>query len=237
MQEQVELLRELQELDLELLEKRKEKKTLETEQSMIMADLNKVQEMVDSLDSEIEALKAQRKDLAQDLRVEEDNIKRAEDRLPTIKTQKEYVALLKEVDAAKKMNKEIQDKIDRLDEQMNALVEDRDEKTDELSELNSGVEERRQEIAASIEQCEKILNEGDDKRDALLEKLPNKIRKRYELLLDRRDGLAIVEARHETCLGCHMNLPPQLFNSLFTSDDIQSCPHCNRMLYFDPSAA
>ena len=237
MQEQLELLRDLQELDLELIEKRKEKSKLEAEQSTISADLDKVQVMVDSLNADIQELEDQRKDLAQDLLVEEGNIKRAEERLPTIKTQKEYVALLKEVDAAKKMNKDIQEKIERLDEQMATLSADRDEKANELAELNSSVEGRQSEITSAIEGCDNVLNDGDDKRDAFLEQLPTSLRKRYEMLLDRRAGIAIVEARQGTCLGCNMNLPPQLFNSLFNSPEIQSCPHCNRMLFLNSSAA
>ena len=236
MQEQLVLLRELQSLDLDLIVKRKEKSKLEGEQSTITADLDKVQEMVDNLNAEIEVLEDQRKDLAQDLLVEEGNIQRAEERLPTIKTQKEYVALLKEVDAAKKMNKDIQDKVGRIDEQIEALASDRDEKSNELSELNSSVEGRQAEINAAIGVCDKVLGEGDDKRDGFLEKLPISMRKRYEMLLDRRAGNAIVEARKGTCLGCHMNLPPQLFNTLFTAKDVQSCPHCNRMLYLDTPA-
>ena len=237
MQEQLELLRQLQSLDLDLIVKRKEKKKLEVEQSTITADLDKVQEMVDSLNAEIQVLEGQRKDLAQDLLVEEGNIARAEERLPTIKTQKEYVALLKEVDAAKKMNKDIQDKVSRIDEQTAALTGDREEKENELSELNSSVEGRQAEINKAIAECDKVLGEGDDKRDSFLEQLPTPLRKRYEMLLDRRAGVAIVEARQGTCLGCHMNLPPQLFNTLYTAEEVLSCPHCNRMLYLDPSVA
>jgi len=234
-QEKLELLRDLQELDLELIEKRKGKGSLVAEQSTITADLDKIQEMVDSLNGDIEGLEAQRKDLAQDLLVEEANIKRAEERLPTIKTQKEYVALLKEVDSAKKMNKDIQDRIDRIEEQISALADDRDEKMGELSTLQSSVEGRQSEIAEAIAEYDQFLGAGDDKRDGFLEKLPSSLRRRYEMLLDRRAGVAIVEAREGTCLGCHMHLPPQLFNSLFTATEIIDCPHCNRMLYLDPS--
>ncbi len=236
MLEELELLRDLQELDQELIEKRRGKSLLEQEQATINADLGKVQEMVDRLNAEIEALEGQRKDLAQDMLVEEGNIRRAEERLPTIKTQKEYVALLKEVDAAKKMNKDIREKVERLDAQMAALAAERDEKANQLAELGSGVAARQAEIRAAIEACDKVLSEGDGRRDGFLEKLPTPLRKRYEMLLDRRAGVAVVEARQGTCLGCHMHLPPQLFNSLFNAVDIQSCPHCNRMLFLDPAA-
>jgi hypothetical protein len=65
----------------------------------------------------------------------------------------------------------------------------------------------------------------------LLKDLPVQLRKRYQLLFDRRGGMAVVEARNGACLGCNMHLPPQLFNSLFQTQEIQSCPHCNRLLF------
>jgi uncharacterized protein len=51
--------------------------------------------------------------------------------------------------------------------------------------------------------------------------------------MERRAGVAIVEARNGTCLGCNMQLPPQMFNSLFRTQEIQSCPHCNRLLFVE----
>ena len=237
MQEKLELLRDLQELDRELIDKRGEKQKLLEEQETLNAGTARIQGMVDDLNAEVDALEAQRRDLAQDLVIEEGNITRAEERLPTIKTQKEYVAVLKEVDSAKKMNKEIQDKIAGIDERLSALNSDKEEKDNELSELVSGNSARQEEITAAIAECDRILGEGDDKRDGFLEELPVSIRKRYEALLDRRAGVAIVEARDGICLGCHMNLPPQLYNTLFSADDILSCPHCNRMLFLAPATA
>lgn len=231
MQETLKVLRELQELDQELNEKRRGRTKLAKEQAEITAELDKVQAMVDVLQGNVSELDAQRRDLSQDLLIEEGNISKAEGRLPTIKTQREYVAVLKEVDTAKKLNKEIQDKISALDAQMEVLNADCQEKVDELAQLNEQVQERQKEIAAALEECDTVLGEGDGRRDGYLDQIPSSTRKRYEMLLDRRAGVAVVEARQETCCGCNMNLPPQLFNSLYTTKEILVCPHCNRMLY------
>ena len=231
MQETLKVLKELQGLDLELNEKRRGRKKLAGEQAEITSELNRVQAMVDVLQGNIAALDAQRRDLSQDLLIEEGNISKAESRLPTIKTQREYVAVLKEVDMAKKLNKEIQDKIIALDVEMEALNADCQEKVDELAQMNEQVQERQKEIAAALDDCDTVLGEGDGRRDGFLDKIPASLRRRYEMLLDRRAGIAVVEARQETCCGCNMNLPPQLFNSLYTTKEILACPHCNRMLY------
>jgi predicted nucleic acid-binding Zn-ribbon protein len=234
-QETLGILRELQELDQELNEKRQSRKKLAAEQAEITSELNRVQEMVDALKGNIAELDAQRRDFSHDLVIEEGNVAKAESRLPTIKTQREYVAVLKEVDTAKKMNKDIQDKIAALDLQMEALNNECQEKEDELAQIKSEVQDRQKEIESALGEADKILGEGDGRRDDFLGKISSSLRKRYEMLLDKRAGVAIVEARQETCFGCNMNLPPQLFNRLYTTKEILTCPHCNRMLYLDLS--
>jgi len=229
--EKLELLRELQTLDQALIARRRERAELNAELEQIAEQVGRIQEMVDRLDADIDKLGSQRSDLAHDLVLEEGNIGKAEGRLPTIKTQREYVAVLKEIDTAKKLNKEIQEKIAALDGQLSGLQSDRDEKTGELTALKEQVAARQEEIAAAVAECDKVLGEGDNRRDGFLEKLPTAIRKRYEMLLDRRAGVAVVEARQGVCCGCNMNLPPQLFNSLYKTEEILSCPHCNRMLF------
>ncbi len=151
--------------------------------------------------------------------------------MPQIKTQKEYVAVLKEVDTAKKLAKEIQTQIDAKDEVLTTLVADKTEKDEQLAKSTEQAEARCAEIDESLVSVNKKLDEMDKQRKGLLDELPTKLRKRYELLMSRRDGIAVVEASSGACLGCHMHLPPQLFNSLFVVKDIQTCPHCNRLLY------
>lgn len=231
MQEQMQLLKELQGLDLELNKVRQSRQAFETEQAALNEDLERVQTMVDSLVAETEALQAQRRELTQALAQERDNVEKAEARLPAIKTQKEYVAVLKEIDTAKKMNKDIEDQILAKDGEIEALGRDREEKEGELAALSEKVGARQAEIGAALAEFDQTLEGKGGHRESLLGQLPVPVRKRYQLLCDRRGGVAVVEARNGACLGCNMHLPPQLFNSLFRLEEIQSCPHCNRLIY------
>ncbi len=231
MQEQLELLKELQELDKTLREARQKRAELESEQATLEADVDRIRGMVESLDASLGELRDQRGDLNQALSVEQENIKKAEGRLPAIKTQKEYVAVLKEIDTAKKLTKDLQDRVQATSEEVAALEKDRAEKAAECAAADEQVEARRREISGALKEFDQTLKAGDGRRDQLLSGLPAPLRKRYQMLLDRRQGVAVVEARNGTCLGCNMQLPPQLFNSLFTVSEVQSCPHCNRLLY------
>jgi predicted nucleic acid-binding Zn-ribbon protein len=230
-QEKLQLLKELQALDIERQTFIQQRQTFTDVHSQLQVDLDRIQEMVDSLATEIEGLNAQRRELVQALTLEEANIARSEGRLPQIKTQKEYVAILKEVDTAKKLAKELTGQIEAKDQELAALGADKTEKDGELASLSEEVAERRSEIGEELAKVEAELEAMQERREDLLKQLPAGLRKRYQLLLDRRGGIAVVEARGGACLGCHMHLPPQQFNSLYVAEEVQSCPHCNRLLY------
>ena len=232
-QEQMGVLKELQSLDQELNRIRQGREELDAEQAALGADVEKIRSMLESLTAEIEALEDQRRELNQALEQEKDNVQKAEGRLPSIKTQKEYVAVLKEIDTAKKLNKDLQEQMQEKEREIEALNRDREEKGAELEALQENVGARQVEIDGQLAGFEKTLSEKGSTRDSLLDQLPTPIRKRYQLLLERRGGVAVVEARNGACLGCNMHLPPQLFNSLFLNQEIQSCPHCNRLLYVE----
>jgi len=231
LQEKLVLLKEVQELDVELSALTEQRQTLEAELAGCQADLDRVQEMVDNLADEMETVQAARRELLRSQEQEDQNILRAETRLPNIKTQKEYVAVLKEIDSAKAVKREVQAQLAARDAELEALGKDRAEKETELQGISEQVASRKAEIDDKMAGFTSRYDEKNQRKQGMLEQVPVPIRKRYQMLLDRRGGIAVVEARKGTCSGCHMQLPPQLYNSLFHMQEIQSCPHCNRLLY------
>ena len=55
---------------------------------------------------------------------------------------------------------------------------------------------------------------------------------KYDILRNRRNGLAIVNVLDGVCQGCFMNLPPQQYNMLLRGDKLLDCPSCQRMIYY-----
>jgi len=232
--EEVQLLIDLQELDQHIISGRKKQDKLREEQSVLTVKTDKLTALIEQLDSEIATIEAERSEVNQALLKEQDNIEKSEARLPEIKTQKEYLAILKEVDVAKKQTKDLQEILQDRDTALSTLKEDRDEKQQELDTLKSTCDSRCSEINDLMTEIDESLVSEDTKRAGLIEQVPNTIRQRYELLLKRRNGTALVEARRGTCLGCNMHLPPQFFNNMLKKQGIDSCPHCNRLLFIMP---
>lgn len=231
MQDKIKQLKELQAIDQSLQKIRQSREALEQEQGSLGSETGRIRTMVESLSAEFDKLREERRALQLALEQEEQNIRRSEGHLPAIKTQKEYVAVLKEIDTAKKLNKDIQDRIQVKETEIAGISRDREEKEQELAELTAKVSDRLDEITRQLAEWKAEALSQVHERDGLFDQLPVALRKRYQLLFDRRGGLVMVEARNGTCSGCNMHLPPQLFNTLFTLQEIQSCPHCNRLLY------
>lgn len=231
MQEQLELLKELQGIDQELSDVRRQMERLEGESAELVAERSRVGGMVESLALELEQLHTQLRELDRSLLIEQDNVGKAEGRLPAIKTQKEYVAVLKEIDTAKKVNKELQDRIKAKQGEIDALAAEKLEKDAELAAVAARADQRIQAIDEASRKLVSDTAAREKRRNLLLEKLPVALRKRYLMLIERRNGIAIVAARRGSCTGCNMQLLPQLYNNLFTTQEVLACPHCHRLLY------
>ncbi len=231
MEDQMILLKELQGLDQKLNSIGQDQRKLETERQGIDTEVVRIRDMVASLESSITELEGQRSQLRLGLDQEQANVEKSEGRLPEIKTQKEYLAVLKEIDTAKKLNKDLTDQVEAKNTEIAALTEEKVEKEQRLAEMEAQIATRCGEIEQALKAFDKSSNSLVKKRDSLLNPLPKAMQRNYRLLMERRAGVAIVEARNGACLGCNMHLPPQLFNSLFLTQEIKTCPHCSRMLF------
>ncbi len=229
--DQMILLKELQELDQELNRIGQDQSKLEAERQGIDAEVVRIREMVESLKDSIAEIEGQQGQLRLALDQEQANVEKSEGRLPEIKTQKEYLAVLKEIDTAKKLARDLTEQIEAKDSEISVLQEEVTEKQQNLEALEGQTAGRCKEIDQAIENFEASRKSLSEQRDSQIKPLPRNLQRNYRLLMERRAGIAVVEARNGTCLGCNMHLPPQLFNSLFLTQEIKTCPHCSRLLF------
>jgi uncharacterized protein len=232
----VRILAQLQEIDLKIDSSRGETQVLQSEIQALEAQAEEKQLEIAQQKTELCAVEEEKQILEENLATESDSILRSEERLREIKTQKEYQAVSKEIAAAKKVKSDLEDqilqKITRSDE-LNAIVA---VKEGHLQEFETNASARKIELLARIDQLEKDISSVSAVRDKTAKDVTASMMKRYETLREKRQGVAIAEAKGGSCLGCNMNLPPQLFNSLFKEDTFITCPHCQRLLYMRDDA-
>jgi predicted nucleic acid-binding Zn-ribbon protein len=231
--EKMNLLRELQEVDQELAELATVRAKYEGELQGIFAEKDRIQGMVDELNAQLGELHKEDAQLQQEVLAEKDQIVKVEARLPEIQTQKEYVAVLKEIDTAKKASLDTQARISAKETELAELTADLEEKQTELKAVTEKSTERQAEVDNILSESDKTCSARQATRDSLAKDIPNSLLSKYQRIFSRRGGLAVARVVEGACLGCNMQLPPQQYNRLHQGTDLQSCPHCNRLLYMD----
>jgi predicted nucleic acid-binding Zn-ribbon protein len=163
--------------------------------------------------------------------MERDKVKKWEGRLAETRTPREYAALSREIDIAKKTNEGISEQLRvllaaaaEIQQGIETLQDQLDEKESAAQEELEGLAQRAEEFAARM----KVL---EGRRDELARAVEPALLSRYENLRKRRGGVAVTQVSGTTCRGCNRNIPPQLAIVLARANSIENCPHCNRILY------
>jgi len=224
------MLEELQELDLKIDGRQGERQALLDQMAELDRQVEEARLAVEAKRSELTLLEEEKRGLETSLITEEENIARSEVRQKEIKTQKEYQAVVKEITAARKLKGEFEEQILQKSAQAEELSADIAAREAELGSLEENMAVRKAEIQEGLDRIDRELAADVSAKEATAKAIPASLVKRYQALRERRQGIAIVEARSGNCTGCNMNLPPQLYNSLFRGDDLVLCPHCQRML-------
>ena len=230
MRKNLKMLDELQEIDLKIDGFKGEKDSLLAELARLDGKVATAEADIADKNNELALFEEEKRSLDDNLIMETDNITRSETRLKEIKTQKEYQAVSKEISTARKLKSELEDqtlqKIGRIEE-LRAEIVGLEENLDTLKE---NIVAQKGEVQVKIDQLEEGIAKVVVAREEITKALPPAAMRRYTLLREQRRGIAVVEAKAGSCLGCNMNLPPQLYNTLFRVDELISCPHCQRIL-------
>jgi predicted nucleic acid-binding Zn-ribbon protein len=229
----LELLWELQKIDLTL--KRinegkdrfpKEMKKLEEKQGIEKEKIKKEKEKIESLDKE-------RRQKERDLSTEQEKIKRAEGRMFEVKTNKEYQALLSEIEAIKEATSREEEEVLQILDEIDEVKKDISKREKEVATTLEKIEKEKRKIQEKMDQDEGLWKEQKERREALAKQLESNLFKLYNTLKEKRQGVGVVNVKRETCQGCFVNIPPQMFIEVQKHNAIIRCPNCNRILYWE----
>lgn len=233
MKEQLELLWELQKVDLDLRgikegrdQYPKEMKKLDERQKIEKERVQKEKERVESLEKT-------RRQKEGHLNLEQEKIKRAEGRMSEVKTNKEYQALLSEIEMIKEANNRIEEEILQVLDEIDELKKDFSKREKEVGITLEKIEGERKKIQEKMVLDDRVWNEQMERKEVLSKQIESKFLKLYNTLKDKREGVGVVNVRNETCQGCFVNVPPQLFIEVQKNNALIRCPHCNRILYWE----
>jgi len=193
---------------------------------------------------EYEKLVARSKELVNNRRILEgqadlsrSKLSRLKDQLMAVKTNKEYTAMLHEIQMAEGQIRLEEDKILEIMEEM-------ENKETDLK----GAEQEMKKKSAELQECIRKANDSEPLLAADLERLREEKTEmesrigadllfRYHRIADARKGIALAEAKDELCSACHVRIRPQMYAELLRTNNIHVCDSCSRILFFRENIA
>lgn len=203
--------------------------------------LDRLRRQRDELQSQFKLDQAKAANLENDVRSMEEKIDQLRQQMNNVRNNKEYSAVLVEVNTLKGEKNKIEEQaleqlntVDRVKGQLQELEK-------KCGEMEGLVTQASQEVAVSGEEVSPRLKELTAKQAAVEEGLPAETRAFFGRLLEDHEGdaMAVVvegnrRAMEYTCGGCYLGIPVERVNALMVQrDQIVICPNCGRVLYLD----
>jgi hypothetical protein len=233
--EQLERLIELQQIDSKILDKKRMIDEIPLRISEAEFPLKESQTAIDKIKQRHDSLELKKRSKERELDDINEKIKKLKARTTEIKTNKEYQAHLKEIESVEKERNNVEDEILIVMEEL-----DTSSKEIELGEAKFRTEKDKigaleKKLESEMLEAERELLPLKEARSKIVGVIDEEIYKQYITLFESCNGVAVTEAKDEICLGCNMNIPPQLFVEIKKDEEIFHCPQCRRILYYKTS--
>jgi predicted nucleic acid-binding Zn-ribbon protein len=228
-------LQELQVLDSRVAGIERKLEAIPGRIQAIRDGLQQAKAAVDAIRAKLDAARKDIRAKEKELEYQAAQRKKLEAKLYEVKTNKEYSAVLAEIEGAK-VEKE------RLEEEILGLMELQERLTREVADGEARL--RPQEAEAQVQEAaaaeelralEVDVEAARSEREGVARDVPRDILVQYGRLLRGRAGLAVaLVGSNGICSGCRVTLTPQRFNEVRQSSQIFVCESCGRFLYYQP---
>jgi len=231
LREKLKALEELQQIDLEMNEVKAELEAIGPRRAEVEGRVKEARRTYDDEQGRLDGNERERRQLETLLGMERDKVKKWEGRLGEIRTPREYAALSREIDIARKSNDSQSEQLRALTAQAAEIQKALEERAEWLAEQEEATQGELKELDGRQAEVEKRLQQLEARRGEAARAVDPSLLGRYENIKKRRAGVALAPVVGMTCKGCHRNVPPQLAITLQRADSIETCPNCHRIIY------
>ena len=233
-EEQIAKLVKLQKIDIEAQKLESFLKKIPGRVQIIEERLEKYMRTVEEDKNVINELNKKYRDYESDIQLNLGMIQKSQEKLRSVKTNKEYQSSLKEIEDIKSKNSLIEDEMLEFLERIEMAEKDLNERERDHSKLVDETSREKDSIKQESEQCQQKLAELATDRNAVTGKLDSTILDIfYRVKAKQPDAVAIAEVKDAVCQGCNLNIPPQLYIELQHRNSLKNCPSCERIIYWE----
>jgi hypothetical protein len=206
---------------------------LPKEIAAIHTGIEDAKQQVEQAKARLDAARKDQRAKEKDLEVVQGKRSKTEARLYEVKTNKEYSAVLIEIE-------DIKQEKGRMEEEVLVLMEAQERLAGDIREAEARFKQRETEGRSKEATAKELLRvvEADlagvrTERKELAGQLPGPILADYDRILRARGGLALAPVtRPNFCGACRMTITPQRLQELRAQASLIPCESCGRYLYW-----
>jgi hypothetical protein len=233
LKKQLELLYEIQKIDTNIKHSEELQKKYHADIQKLEDEYRRSEEQYKAEQEHLANFEKEQRNRERALVDARDLKKKVEERIMSVKTNKEYQAGLHEVETIKLQIKQKEDAILETMDASEAAKSSLKKATESLARAKADVEEKKRQIEVDLTAYLADIEQQKQQRALLAGEIAGDVLADYTRLLKVKHGRALVLAAHEQCTGCSMKIPPQIYNEVVLGEKIKTCPNCNRILFVE----
>ncbi|MEX1016103.1 MAG: C4-type zinc ribbon domain-containing protein [Phycisphaeraceae bacterium] len=204
--------------------------------------LEQLQQQHHELSSQLRLTQTKAQSLEKQAGDHEARITELRNRMNNVTSNKEYSALLVEVNTLKIEKGKLEDQALEQMSEVETLKQHAEEVAGKIEEQKTLLAGAEKDVAEARAEVGDRLDDVSAKRAAAAEAIPADARAVFERLADSYEGESMAEVEEANrrrmeynCGGCYMSLPIERVNGIMMrNNELVTCPNCNRILYMNP---
>ena len=221
----------LQDLELKIASLQKEAAALPEKIQAFENELQRIRTVYQERVAHMKELSNRRRTLEGQVDLARNKLSRLKDQLMAVKTNKEYTAMLHEIQIAEDQIRSEEDKILEVMEEMENKEMDLKSAEKEMLRRSAELQENMRQTNESAPLLESELARLREEKVLMESQVGTELLSRYRRIAEARKGIALAEAKDELCSACHVRIRPQMYADLLRTENIHACDSCSRILF------
>lgn len=233
MRDQLEALEELSAIDMQLSELDRQIDEIPAHVRELDGELEVLRNLLERERQQLAEAEEWDQQAAREIKIQEELLTKSRNKQAGARNERELSAAQREIEAIKKAMSEKEEERLQL---MEAITERREnivKHEAEIAELQKVLDSAEAEAKAKAGEVESKKSKWIEQREGAAKKLKPRVLKLYEYIRSGRPN-AVVQLIDETCQGCNMQVPPQMYIDVQRMNKLYQCPYCSRIIYFKP---
>ena len=235
MREEIRALLEIQELDMGIRELQARSREISGELEGLRGEIEKDERIIREEKEKEMTSRVRSKELELEVEDKKNRIDKYQSQLFKIKNNKEYTALLHEIQGLKADIRVIEDRILEFMEEGEGEKNLMEEAEADLERVRARFGEREEQAREELARLESRIDAKRRQREEKAESVDPDIRERYEIIFSRKPDRAVAAVYHSACTGCNMELTAQVQTDLAREEMVCQCENCGRFIYLKAS--